>query len=366
MDYYISSISINDRLYSIKDAQSRNDLLTLLGEHALEALKQGAWSSVDNSLSGTVVGVPTSSAVKSYVDSVIQTIPTFEIVVVDELPIASAATFGKMYLVDTPSPTQGNYYEEYITIRDIQEELYVYSWELLGTTELDLSGYVQKTTTIAGIDLQDNITDTELKTALGLKNLAYKNSAYVPVPTVTGMTVNSFTPSGNVSAPNILVTKTVNSIAPLKTTGAPTTLDLTKFNGGTAATWSGASYTAPTLSNASVSEFVTSALTATIGTGDNAETLIFSVAPVSNAVVSQGTFNAGTVNFGTFNGGSPASLDYGFYTVGTAPTVDTAINVVTNVSASLQSAPTFTGDAVNLNTTVISDSINYEVSFRTN
>lgn len=41
----------------------------------------------------------------------------------------------------------------------------------LETTKVDLSGYVEKTTTIAGIDLQDNITSTELKTALGVDTL---------------------------------------------------------------------------------------------------------------------------------------------------------------------------------------------------
>lgn len=40
-------------------------------------------------------------------------------------------------------------------------------WDDLGGT-VDLSGYVQKTTTIAGIDLQDNITVNELKSALGV------------------------------------------------------------------------------------------------------------------------------------------------------------------------------------------------------
>ena len=41
----------------------------------------------------------------------------------------------------------------------------------LETTKVDLSGYVEKTTTIAGIDLQDNITTSELKTALGVSTL---------------------------------------------------------------------------------------------------------------------------------------------------------------------------------------------------
>ena len=41
----------------------------------------------------------------------------------------------------------------------------------LETTKVDISGFVEKTTTIAGIDLQDNITTTELKSALGVSTL---------------------------------------------------------------------------------------------------------------------------------------------------------------------------------------------------
>lgn len=41
----------------------------------------------------------------------------------------------------------------------------------LEATKVDLSGYVEKTTTIAGIDLQDDITTSELKTALGVSTL---------------------------------------------------------------------------------------------------------------------------------------------------------------------------------------------------
>ena len=42
---------------------------------------------------------------------------------------------------------------------------------ILETTKVDVSGFVEKTTTIAGIDLQDNITATELKSALGVSTL---------------------------------------------------------------------------------------------------------------------------------------------------------------------------------------------------
>lgn len=46
--------------------------------------------------------------------------------------------------------------------------LYVQGIPITGESSIDLSGYVQKTTTIAGIDLQDNITKNELADALGI------------------------------------------------------------------------------------------------------------------------------------------------------------------------------------------------------
>lgn len=42
---------------------------------------------------------------------------------------------------------------------------------ILETTKVDVSGFVEKTTKIAGIDLQDDITTTELKSALGVSTL---------------------------------------------------------------------------------------------------------------------------------------------------------------------------------------------------
>lgn len=88
-------------------------------------------------------------------------------VVVDSLPTASADTLGAIYLV----PNQGqspNVKDEYVTVRSGSVGAYTYAWELIGTTEVDLSGYVQTSRTIAGVDLADNITKAELLTALNV------------------------------------------------------------------------------------------------------------------------------------------------------------------------------------------------------
>ena len=55
---------------------------------------------------------------------------------------------------------------------------YIYANSTVGWREVGDEGlYVQKTTTIAGVDLQDNITQSELQTALGLGSAAYENTS---------------------------------------------------------------------------------------------------------------------------------------------------------------------------------------------
>lgn len=115
----------------------------------------------------------TSGGVKTYVDNAIAAVKQFQYEVVDALPTASASTMGKIYLVSDVHHSTGNYadsYDEFITI----EKDGAYSWEKIGNTDIDLSGYVKKDTTIAGVNLQDNITKTELLTALNVADGATK------------------------------------------------------------------------------------------------------------------------------------------------------------------------------------------------
>lgn len=137
----------------------------------------------------------TSGGVKTYVDNAIAAVKQFQYEVVSELPAASASTMGKIYLVSDVHNSTDNY-DEFITI----EKDGAYSWEKIGNTDIDLSGYVKKTTTIAGVDLQDNITKTELLTALNVADGATK----VDESTVSGWgftknegTVNSIKMNGN-------------------------------------------------------------------------------------------------------------------------------------------------------------------------
>lgn len=119
----------------------------------------------------------TSGGVKTYVDNAIAAVKQFQYEVVSALPAASADTMGKIYLVADQHSSTDNY-DEFITLNN--EGTYV--WEKIGNTDIDLSGYVKNTTTIAGVDLKDNITKTELLTALNVADGATK----VNEATVTG------------------------------------------------------------------------------------------------------------------------------------------------------------------------------------
>lgn len=105
---------------------------------------------------------------KTEVDNIVSTIHQFTYEVAAELPTASANTMYIIYLVpSTQSGVSQNAKSEYITIRSGVEGSYTYSWEKIGDTEVDLSGYV--TTTALNTILQDYVTSTDLATLLATK-----------------------------------------------------------------------------------------------------------------------------------------------------------------------------------------------------
>lgn len=74
---------------------------------------------------------------KAEVDAAIRSAQQLIFVYVGELPRASAATVGKIYLVPRDTPEPNNIRDEYVTI----QQAGVYRWEKIGSTEIDLSNY---------------------------------------------------------------------------------------------------------------------------------------------------------------------------------------------------------------------------------
>ena len=454
----ISKIKLaNGTTVTLKDAQGRADMTTILGGHALEALGAAAWKAVAANISGE--GLVDASVVKAYVDAQIKTIPEFDVVIVadgEDLPAASADTFHKIYLVKASATgVAQNIYKEYITVKNGDN----YSWELVGDTAIDVSGKVDKTTTIAGIALDHNITVAELQTALKLGAMAYADKAsgsttiqtidsitmkevtvagnaavtskaadatltkanYTPAGKVTGsaisggsinvtlkdsaikteaaLSTSKFTPAGTiaakeggsfsalktaafgasengvqiegtVSAPAISLTAADKTFATGLTGGkaasftegafTPAAIQDGFYTAGKAATWTGADYTAPSMGEASKAKFASEGIVADVGSGDDAETLIFSAAGTADAVTAQGAFDAGNVDFGTFNGGSATVIDTTKFSGG-SKAADTFVanelqsattGKVSEVSAAaLANAPVFTGSKYAVATT---------------
>jgi hypothetical protein len=172
----ISKIKLaNGTTVTIKDAQGRADMTTILGGHALEALGAAAWQAMAASISDA--GIADAATVKAYVDSQVGQIHNFDVVIdptgttAGPSVVASADTMYKIYLVPSEDAAAGGYIE-YITIRSGAEGAYTYTWEAIGNTKVSLTGYVPTTTTIATIALDHNITVAELQTALKLGAMA--------------------------------------------------------------------------------------------------------------------------------------------------------------------------------------------------
>lgn len=225
--------------------------------------------------------------------------------------------------------------------------------------------YVAKTFTIAGIDMADPITAEEIKTALELKALAYKDTASATLTDyATGINGAAYTPAGSVAvtlnhtsttmsaegtytpagtiAGNVTAAGTVaiarddeNGVAVSGTVSAPTvtvTPTTTQVqhidNVGTLPTYTAAQYTAPSVTE-STSKFATKGLEAKMDAEDT-EMLVFSDVATADALTTTG-FNAGSYTAAEFNAGA-------------LPTLGAAQTVVTGIEKAEASAPTFSGD----------------------
>ena len=78
---------------------------------------------------------------KVEVQQLIAGIAQFQFEIVQTLPTASADTMGKIYLIPSAHSIQQNIKDEYVTILTEIEGQMTYTWEQIGSTAVDLSGY---------------------------------------------------------------------------------------------------------------------------------------------------------------------------------------------------------------------------------
>lgn len=395
----LSKVKIGEQYYYLKDADVRA-ILEAINANVYEKLKLDLGAIKDGNKQN---GLAVVSDIKAYVDEMKEI--AFDVVKVDAEVVASATAEkynlyrNSIVLVENQEAAAGSCIE-YVIIKDGEAS---YKWEQIGTTKVSLSDYVLKTLTIAGIDLQDNITKEELQTALGLKALAYKDSAKGTISTADSVTVNytpagevsvtlkqtakevastgtftpegsitgsaisggsiavtlkdaeeasavsltkgDYTPAGTISKPAITLTKGTAKAVVTGVTSAGTapSLETGFYTAGSAATYEHTGFSGGSLGAASKALFATEGIKATVGTeGNDAECLIFSAATTSNAVTEQGQFTAAVYGTDKFNGGSATVIDTSKFKAGSMPTFSTgSVDVIE--SAALAEAPKFTG-----------------------
>ena len=222
----LSKVVINGSTYDLKDAVARTKVETLIGSHAVEALGAAAWQAVAANISGT--GLIDAATVKSYVDSQVGQVHSFDVVIdaagtaAGPSVTASADTMYKIYMVADEQASAGAYIE-WITIRSGAEGAYTYAWEKIGSTKTDLSGYVSNEIKIAGLQLNKDITVAELQTALGLKAFAYadKGTATIAAQTVQGVKATG-TSTGSITGAMAYTATDIESTGKITATGSIT------------------------------------------------------------------------------------------------------------------------------------------------
>ena len=255
----ISKVTLGGVTYNLKDAEARAELLTL----------------------------------KSIVAGGVQ------IVVADNLPAASRDTVGKMYFISNVHGEK-DIYDEYLTIIGGTEEAPTYSWEKIGSTDIDFSDYAKNNHTHT---VTSNVTAARKK----------------------------YTPAGNITLPSFssIVTPNTDSVATVTNAGKAYTI-----------TSGGVSKAADTKS-----AFATEGITASYT--EATETLVFAAAGTAQAVTAAG---AVTYKKPVLSGSLPT---FGTKTVLTGATVaTTADGKATFAGTEADITPSLVNNAVTSGTNV--------------
>lgn len=335
----LSKVKIGNDVYYVKDA----DLRAIVSQFG-----SAADQNVAASIGDGVAGVATAAQVYSYVNE------------------RTADLTGAMHFVAGNRSAQTNPKAGDVVIEGTKE--YVYdgtAWIELGDEGL----WVPQGRKVAGIDLIDDITVDELKSALSLAALAYANTASVTVEDyASSITGASYTPAGAVTAtvgatataatltktdytPAGTVTGTVvptGSVALSKdaagdmqvsgtnaasaVTITPSTESVLKAvkTAAVAPSFTEGAFTPGSFAKGTAVTAATEGIVASVGTGDDAETLIFTAAATDSVMDFDATYTPGSKAADTFSAGSAAEFD--------------TQTVWTGYTAAEAAAQAFTGD----------------------
>lgn len=387
----LSKIQIGGKTYEVKDLIARENIGTLS-----QGLDKIAGDLAALSYVKATGQFADDAAIKSYVDAQVGTINKFDVHVMaegEELPAASTDTMYVLYLKPDANAASGAYLE-YITIRSGAEGAYNYAWEQIGSTKMDVTGFVTETALNEALKPYAKTADVEAdikEVTDGLGALAAKDSASGTVAgqTISGVkatgtstgditveleatekSMNStgkFTPKGNVSGTvmtdgSIAVTAKHDAADAVLTKGDYTpagevsvALSGATFNAitgvGTQASFTEGTFTPASLTHNEVTaNYVEEAI---VGSVDEDETLVFTAAGTKALSASKVTaFSGGAKAADTFVTNSLPTMAEQIVGVQSATFTGTKAEklVVTGVSydkADIDTA-TFTGKSVDI------------------
>lgn len=391
----LSKIEIGGKVYEIKDLIARQNIGTLSAGLDKVAGDLAALSYVE--ATGTFAD---DAAIKNYVDAQVGAINKFDVHVMadgEELPPASADTMYVLYLKPETDAASGSYVE-YITVRSGAEDSYSYAWEAIGSTKMDVTGFVTETALADALIPYAKTADVEAdikEVTDGLGALAAKDSASGTVAgqtisgvKATGTTTGSiavelqatekavastgkYTPIGNVAGSVIPSGKVAVTVS---TSAADATLTKGDYTpaGDVSVALSGGSFNKITsvgsAANFVEGEFTPASLTkeevsanyvedAIVGSVDENETLIFTAAATKALSASKVTaFDGGSKAADVFTPNSVPTMEAHIVGVQSATFTGTLAEdlVVTGVSyakANAEAAASFTGDTNDISAT---------------
>ena len=137
---------------------------------------------------------------KAEVQQLIDAVKQFTYQSVAELPTASADTMNKIYLVPSTNPETKNVKDEFITIAVTDQGTTTYSWEQIGTTTVDLSGYYTSAQ-----------TDSAISNALNTALASYSTTSQMTAAIATAI-ANYYTKAEVDALIANFITKSVNDL----------------------------------------------------------------------------------------------------------------------------------------------------------
>lgn len=380
----LSKIQIGGQIYEIKDLIARQGIGTLADQIDNVAADLAALQYVE-----ATGEFATDAEIKNYINAQVGAINKFDVHVLqnaEELPAASADTMYVLYLKPESDAASGAYVE-YITIQNDES----YSWEAIGSTKMDVTGFVTQTAlndALVPYAKKTEVTSAIQEVTNDLGTLAAKDSA---TGTVAGQTISGvkatgtaagfidvtltssekaiastgkFTPAGTVAG---TVTPTGTVSVTVSTAAADATLtkgdytpagtvsvalsggEFNKITGvGTQASFTEGAYTPATLTKEDITaNYVTEGI---VGSVNEEETLVFTAAGTAALTATKiNGFDGGSKAADTFVANSLPTMESHTVGVQSAAFSGTLAEdlVVTNVSyakANANAAATFAGD----------------------